>query len=106
MVEPERQNQINEWIDEKLKEYEVDEDRLEDLRAKVKCYTGIKKYWKDYMEHLKSVGRNGSKVWEWCEREKKSIIKVLEHYEKQIARHELVDNLKKFRKQSPPPEIL
>ncbi len=99
MVEPEIQNQINEWIDKKLEEYEVDEDRLRDLRAKEKCYTGIKKYWHDYMKYLKREGRNGSKVWEWCEGEEKSIITVLEHYEKQIARHELVKNLKEFLKE-------
>ena len=67
----------------------------------MKDYTGIKKYWKEYMEHLKRNGRWGDKVWEWCEREEKSIMTVLEHYEKQIARQDLVKNLRDFLERNP-----
>lgn len=109
MSEPEIQNQIKEWINGKLEEYEVDKDRLAELEIKLKVYRGIMQYWNNYMKHLETVGRKGpdtQKALEWCEREKQGIIKVIEHYEKQIARQDLVDKLKKFLERYPPSEIL
>jgi len=94
---------IPEWVTEILKEYWINEERLQKLDQEMGTCRRKGQFWNSFIEYLESIDRGKTSydielVLEWCEEEKKKLSEELGRIRKETAKRDFCETLMDFFK--------
>ncbi len=94
---------ISEWVTEILKEYWINEERLQKLDQEMGICRWKEQFWDSYIEYLNSIDCSQTSydielVLEWCGEEKEKLSEELRKISKEKAKRDFCETLIDFFK--------